>query len=159
MERRGEKELKYHTIKEIINQCQKDIEEDIKSLMYIKGIDFLDIFPKTQEHKILLDEEALTIAKVVDRTERGNFYVFNKPITTKFGLLKIIKIRKFDTSRLNWVAAPDFATTDYEKFFEAYKDDERFTYIEKPDYKGFELKTDKSLIYFLDELTTDYYKV
>lgn len=150
---------KYKNIKEIIDQCMKDIEHDIKSLKFIKSIDFLDIFPISTKHKILLDNEALKIAKIIDETDRGNFYVLNTPIKTQFGLLKIFKIRNFDKTRLNWVAAPDFETTNYNKFFENYVDNEKFLYIKKPTYKGLEFKTDKSLIYFLDELTTDYYKI
>jgi len=150
---------KYKNIKEIINQCEIDIEEDIKSLKFIKCIDFIDIFPVSEEHKALLDKEALEMATIIDKTERGNFYVFNYPIETRFGQIKICKIRKFDKTRLKWVSAPDFATTDYDKFLELYKNDERFKYIEKTTYKGLEFKTDKSLIYFLDELTTYYYKI
>ena len=45
------------------------------------------------------------------------------------------------------------------RVLELYKNDTRFKYIEKPTYKGLEFKTDKSLIYFLDELTTDYYNI
>ena len=107
----------------------------------------------------VLNKENLDIATIIDKTERGNFYVFNEPIATRFGQIKICKIRKFDETRLNWVSAPDFATTNYDKFFDLYKNDERFKYIEKPTYKGLEFKTDKSLIYFLDELTTDYYNI
>ena len=109
---------KYKTIKEIITQCEVDIEEDIKCLEFIKCIDFIDIFPISDEHKALLDKEALGIATIIDKTERGNFYVFNEPIATRFGQIKICKIRKFDETRLNWVAAPDFATTNYDKFLE-----------------------------------------
>ena len=150
---------KYDNINEIINECMEDVSNDIKSLEMVEKIDFLDIFPKSVEHKKLLDNEAVKIARVVDKTERGNFYVFHKPIKTKYGQLKIIKIRKFDETRLPWVAAPDFSTTDYNKFLSKYKNDDRFTYIERPTYKGLEFKTNKSLIYFLDELTTDYYGV
>ena len=47
---------KYETIKEIINQCEVDIEKDIKCLEFIKRIDFIDIFPISDEHKALLDK-------------------------------------------------------------------------------------------------------
>ena len=147
------------TIKQIIKQCEKDIEEDVKSLKFIKGIDFIDIFPISQEHRQLLDDEAKTIATIIEKSGHGNFYVFNKPVETRFGLLKIFRIRMFDETKLNWVAAPDFATTDYNAFVELYKNDNRFTYIEAPTYNGLEFKTPKSLICFFSELTTDYYKV
>ena len=144
---------------QIIQQCMDDIKNDIGSRSMIENIDFLDIFPKSEAHKNMLDKEAIKIAKIIDKTERGNFYVFNKPMQTVYGLLKIIKIIKYDETRIPWVAAPDFKTINYKKFLRKYKDDKRFTYIERPTYKGLELKTKKSLIYFLDELTTDYYRI
>ncbi len=151
--------IKYKNILQIVKQCEKDIEQDIKSLKFIKCIDFIDIFPVSEEHKILLDKEASEISTIIEETERGNFYSLNKPITTKFGSIKIFKIRKFDETRLQWVAAPDFETTEYNEFCELYMNDGRFKYIEKPTYKGLEFKTEKSLVYFLDELTTDYYNI
>jgi len=150
---------KFKNLNEIIKELEKTIEKDLNSLKFIKGIDFIDIFPVSEEHKICLDNEALKIAKIIEETNRGNFYLLNKPIQTKFGIVKIFKVRIFDETRINWIAAPDFATTDYDKFFELYKNDERFNYIEKPTYKGLEFKTHSSLIYFLDELTTDYYNI
>ena len=131
----------------------------MNSLNFIKCIDFIDVFPVSEEHKTILDSEALKIATIIEKSNRGNFYLLNEPIKTKFGEVKIFKVRIFDKTRMNWVAAPDFATTDYNKFFELYKNDERFNYIEKPTYKGLEFKTHSSLIYFLDELTTDYYNI
>jgi len=151
--------MQYLTINEIINKCIEDITQDINSLQHINRIDFVDIFPRSVKHKSILDKEALKIAKLIEQTERGNFYVFNTPIFTKFGYLKIIKIRKFDETRLPWIAAPDFSMTDYNIFLKQYKNDKRFTYIERPTYKGLEFKTKNSLIYFLDIPTTTYYNI
>ena len=151
--------MQYPAINEIIIKCIDDISQDIMSLKYVDKIDFLDIFPRSLDHKTFLDEEALKIAKVIEKTDRGNFYVFNSPIPTKFGSLKIIKIRKFDETRLPWIAAPDFSMTDYNIFLNQYKNDKRFTYIERPTYKGLEFKTKDSLIYFLDIPTTTYYNI
>lgn len=150
---------KYKTICEIIKHCEKDIKKDIDNLKFINGIDFIDIFPISPEHKILLESEALKIASIIEKTDRGNFYLLNNPVQTIFGTLKIFKVRVFDETRLDWVAAPDFSVTDYGKFFEVYKNDKRFQIIKKKTYKGLEFKTKKSLIYFLDELTTDYYNI
>lgn len=146
-------------IKTIISSCLSDCEKDIASLKFIDAVDFIDIFPRSEEHKRLLDEEAKQIADIIEQTDRGNFYVFHKPIETNFGVLKIFKIRKFDTTRLPWLAAPDFRMTDYSKFLKTYKHDSRFTYIEKPTYNGLEFKTKDSLIYFLDVPTTEFYNV
>lgn len=147
----------YQNICEIINDTIIKLKIDIKELSGVTTIDFLDIFPRSEEHKKILDKEALLLGKIIDKTERGNFYVFNTPIKTSFGDLQIIKIRKFDETRLPWLSAPDFNVEDYNKFINKYKNDKRFTYIDKPTYKGLEFKTKNNLIYFLDEPTTVYY--
>lgn len=149
----------YSKIEDIIKDCLHDCEKDISSLKFIEGVDFVDIFPRTIEHKILLDEEAKKIARVIEKTERGDFYVFHTPLNTQFGPLKIIKVRKFDETRLPWLAAPDFRVTDYASFFKTYKNDSRFSVVQKPTYSGLEFKTPNSLIYFLDEPTTHYYNL
>ncbi len=151
--------MDYLNIEQIIYKCINDITSDLSSLEGIKSIDFLDIFPRSEAHKIFLDAEANKIANIIEKTERGNFYVFHKPVNTKFGELKVIKIRKFDNTRLNWIAAPDFSMEDYNKFLNRYINDNRFIYIEKPTYKGLEFKTKNSLIYFLDIPTTTYYNI
>ncbi len=151
--------MNYSNINSIIIGCLKDCEKDISTLKYVEGVDFIDIFPRSEEHKAMLDEEAKKIARVIEETERGNFYVFHKPIKTQFGMLKIIKVRKFDETRLPWLAAPDFRVTDYDIFFKTYKNDKRFNFVQKPTYSGLEFKTQNSLIYFLDEPTTEYYNL
>ena len=151
--------MKYSNINEIINKTIELLSEDIESLVGVTTIDFLDIFPKSEEHKSILDCEASHLGYIIEETDRGNFYVFHKPIKTKLGELKIIKIRKYDETRLQWLAAPDFNVIDYNEFKNRYISDDRFTYIEKPTYKGLEFKTKNSLIYFLDEPTTIYYKL
>lgn len=151
--------MKYMNINEIIDETMNLLSDDIESLNGVTSIDFLDIFPKSEEHKKLLDFEALSLGYIIEETSRGNFYVFNKPKETKFGKLKIIKIRKYDESRLQWLAAPDFNVLDYNEFKSNYITDDRFTYVEKPTYNGLEFKTKHSLIYFLEEPTTIYYKL
>ena len=149
--------MRYKTIYEIVNDSLKKIAQDFNTLEGVTTIDFLDIFPRSEEHKRLLDEEALILGKIIDKTERGDFYVLNTPIKTAFGDLLIIKIRKFDETRLPWLSAPDFNVDNYDEFVKKYQTDNRFTYIEKPTYKGLEFKTKNSLVYFLDEPTTIYY--
>ena len=151
--------MKYLTISEIINHTIDSISNDIHHLTGVTSIDFLDIFPRSEEHKKMLDTEALNLGYIIEQTSRGNFYVFHNPIKTKFGELKIIKIRIYDETRLPWLGAPDFNVLNYDIFKNTYINDKRFTYIEKPTYKGLEFKTKYSLIYFLDEPTTIFYKL
>ena len=151
--------MRYLTINEIINKTINLISDDVSRLNGVTTIDFLDIFPRSEDHKKMLDTEALNLGYIIEETSRGNFYVFHSPIKTKFGELKIIKIRIYDETRLPWLGAPDFNVSNYDLFKNIYINDERFTYIEKPTYKGLEFKTKYSLIYFLDEPTTIFYKL
>lgn len=151
--------MEYKNIIETIEECLSNITFDLSSLKYVTSLDFVDIFPKSDEHKELLDKEALKIAKVIESTNRGNFYLFNTPLKTKYGDLKIFKIRKYDETRLNYPAAPDFNMTDYNTFLKYYINDDRFTYIKRPTYCGLEFKTKDSLIYFLDVPTTTYFNI
>lgn len=72
-------------IEEIIRINEKRIEQDVNKFADIKNIDFIDIFPISEEHRKQLDIEANSIAKIIDKTEKGTFYLLNHPIMTKWG--------------------------------------------------------------------------
>ena len=55
-------------IKEIINQNLARIEKDLLEIKDIRGIDFIDIFPKSEEHKNQLDDEISKISLLVKAT-------------------------------------------------------------------------------------------
>ena len=97
---------------EIIDKNLKRIEPDLKEIEGLKSIDFIDIFPVSEEHKNQLDDEISKISTLLKETDRGNVYLLNEPIKTKYGDLRCIKIRFFDESRLNWEAAADFVVED-----------------------------------------------
>ena len=78
-------------IEEIINKNLERIENDLKEINDIQNIDFIDLFPVSEEHKKLLDDEAMKIARIIKETERGNIYLLNTPLKTKYGrLCKVI---------------------------------------------------------------------
>lgn len=146
-------------IEEIIRKNEKAIEEDIKNIEGIKYIDFIDIFPTSEEHKIELDNEARSIAKVIDKTDKGTFYLLNNPIQTKWGPLKFLKVRFFDESRLNWESAPDFALENWDVIKEKADKDNHYNYYSRKEWDAIEYKTNKSLIYFLNTLVTTVYNI
>ena len=146
-------------LREIVDLNQKRIKEDLKEIEDIVCIDFIDIFPKSEEHRQKLDNEVSKISTLIDSTEKGNFYLLNSPIETEWGELKFLKINFFDESRLNYEAAPDFKVKDWGKLKEKVKEDVRFTYINRPKWEAVEFKTDNSLIYFLNPLVTTVYKI
>lgn len=146
-------------LEDIIKKNQSRIEEDIKQIEGIQQIDFIDIFPKSEEHRKMLDEEVSKISKLIDSTEKGNFYLLNNPIETKWGLLKFLKIRFFDESRLKYEAAPDFAVEDWNKLKQQVEIDKRFSFISRPNWDAIEFKTENSLVYFLNPLVTTVYGI
>ncbi|MDR0978387.1 MAG: hypothetical protein LBL91_00295 [Lachnospiraceae bacterium] len=146
-------------IEEIIRINEKRILKDIDEIDGIKFIDFIDIFPVSEEHKELLDNEAKEIAKIIDKTEKGTFYLLNNGINTKWGKLRFIKIRFFDKTRLNWEAAPDFAVENWEELSSKIKTDNRFSLYKRKEWDAIEYKTDNLLVYFLNPLVTSVYNI
>jgi len=142
---------------EIVNKNLNRIESDLNEIVGLKSIDFLDIFPTSKEHKIKLDSELNQISTLLKETERGNVYFLNTPIKTKYGDLKYIKVRYFDESRLNWEAAADFVVEDRNILLNQVGKDERYKYIERPEWDAVEFKTDNTLIYFLNPLASEVY--
>lgn len=144
-------------LNEIVNKNLNRIETDLSEIVGLQSIDFLDVFPVSEEHKIKLDEELSRISVLLRETERGNVYCLNAPIKTKYGDLKYIKIRFFDESRLNWEAAADFVVEDRNVLLNQVGKDVRYKYIERPEWDAVEFKTDNTLIYFLNPLASEVY--
>ena len=143
--------------KEIIEKNLNRIKKDLYEIEGIEAIDFIDIFPKSKEHRKQLDEEAGRISKLVKETERGNIYLLNAPIETQYGKLSLFKVRYYDESRLNWEAAADFVVKDRNILMERVGKDNRFNYTTRPDWDAVEFKTENTLIYFLNPLASEVY--
>lgn len=144
-------------LEEIVNKNLLRIENDLKEIPDIEYIDFFDVFPKSEESKRELDDELKNIATILEVTDRGNVYVLNNAIDTKYGLLKYIKIRFFDETRLNWEAAADFVVKDRNVLLDKVGKDERYKYIKREEWDAVEFKTKDTLIYFLKPLASEVY--
>ena len=92
-----------------------------------------------------------------EKTERGNIYLLNTPIKTKYGDLKLFKVRFYDNTRTNWEAAADFVVKDRKLLEEKVGKDSRYKYIVRPDWDAIEFKTKDTLIYFLKPLASEVY--
>ena len=103
-------------LEEIIKKNLSRIENDLTEIEGLQNIDFIDIFPKSEEHKKQLDDEVSKISKLVKKTNRGNIYLLNQALKTKYGELRYLKIRYFDETRLNWEAVADFVVKDRDSF-------------------------------------------
>ena len=144
-------------IEDIIERNLKRIEKDLTEIEDIQSIDFIDLFPISEEHRIQLDEEAALIGRIVKETERGNVYLLNNPIKTRYGELSLIKVRFFDETRTNWEAAADFDVKDRKALEDKVEKDSRFKYIARPDWDAVEFKTEDTLVYFLKPLASEVY--
>lgn len=144
-------------LQEIIEKNLNRIEKDLLEIEGLRSIDFIDIFPKSEEHKIQLDDEVSKISKLLKKTERGNIYLLNEPIHTNYGELKYLKIRYFDETRLNWEAAADFVVEDRDALMDKVGKDKRYSYIKRPEWDAIEFKTENTLIYFLNPLASEVY--
>lgn len=145
-------------LQEIINKNLNRIEKDLLEIEGIERIDFIDIFPKSEEHRIKLDDEVSKISKILRKTERGNIYLLNQPIKTNYGELKYLKIRYFDKTRLNWEAAADFVVKDRTILKDKVGRDKRYSYIKRTEWDAIEFRTENTLIYFLDPLASEVYE-
>ena len=146
-------------LEEIVKQNEKRISEDIKCINGIVKIDFIDIFPKSEGHKKLLDKEISQISKLIDSTEKGNFYLLNTPINTKWGKLEFLKVRFFDESRLNYEAAPDFEVENWYELKKFSQTNDKFRFIEREIWNAIEYKTDNCLVCFLNPLVSKVYNI
>ena len=144
-------------IKEIIEKNLRRIEKDLQEIEDIQDIDFIDIFPISEAHRKELDKEAEIIAKKIKETERGNIYILNMPIKTKYGFLSLFKVRFYDESRIKWEAAADFVVKNRKVLESRVGNDSRYKYIVRPDWDAIEFKTDDTLIYFLKPLASEVY--
>lgn len=73
----------FATVDEIIKYNLARIAQDLKEIPGLISIDFMDIFPMSEDHRKALDEEMKTRAVVLQVTERGNVYVLNTPLASK----------------------------------------------------------------------------
>ncbi len=144
-------------LQEIIEKNLNRIEKDLLEIEGLRSIDFIDIFPKSEEHKIQLDDEVSKISKLLKKTEKGNVYLLNEPIQTNYGELKYLKIRYFDETRLNWEAAADFVVEDRDALMDKLGKDKRYSYIKRLEWDAIEFKTENTLIYFLNPLASEVY--
>ena len=67
-------------IEDIIARTLRRMERDLSEIKNIRRIDFVDLFPTSESHRKMLDEEAMRKGKIIEETERGNVYLLNNSI-------------------------------------------------------------------------------
>lgn len=122
----------------IVEQCVKlkDKYTGEKDLI----ADYVCIFSHSQDEYNALIKSAEQIGKLASQTPTGPVFAFINPPDTIVGKPKLLKIRKPDTTRPQR-GDVDF-NTDYEMFKNKYRDNKRFTLIQREDFEMIELRDD-----------------
>ena len=148
-----------NNIENIVKSVATKSKKDISIFKEIKQMDFVDIFPRSEVERIKLNNDAIKLGVVIEKTDRGVVYKLNNPIKTILGEILLVKIRKYDSSRLSWEGAGDFIVDDFEKFKEKHKDSPNCKFVVGQTYTAIEIKTENSLSYVMDIPTSQFYKV
>ena len=146
------------SLKNIIHKIVDLCKDDIKSFPEIECMDFVDIFPRSEENRVALNDEAVKLGNIIEKNERGTTYRLNEPISTELGKLELLKVRKFDETRLPWLGAGDFIVHDFDKFKNKYQNAKNCKYVEAPTFNAIEIKTKNTLAYVMDIPTSEYYE-
>lgn len=121
-----------------------------------KKIDCITIFSNSNDDYIEWNNKLFYIGRIVDEMSSGNLFYLNNDITTDYGILNFIKIRKYDSNYDNYNVSIDFIVDDYN----TYKNSLDNPLIKK--YDTFELiqfKNDKSIINVVSVSAKDDYKL
>lgn len=140
-------------ISEILKLAESVIKEQIQEELIL---DYVDIFPKSEEERISLQEVLNKLGSEICKTKTGPTYLLSKPLPTKFGPLKLVRVRIYDKQKKQ-KGAPDFEVKNYKKFKEKYLKKQCFHLIERPKYEMIELNVKNSnvLIYFPNETLSE----
>lgn len=99
----------------IINNLEK-YKNDIEKINASRNIDCITIFSISEEDYELLNIEMQKCGYIIDNMSSGNLYYIENGITTIYGKLHFIKIRKYDKNYLEYRISVNFTVQDYEVF-------------------------------------------
>ena len=137
--------------KQIVASSSKVLDKYVPA-KYDLTLDYVDIFPKSEdEYKELLNQ-LKTLGKPVWQGSTGNTYMLEEPIETVKGVLNLLRIRTFDESKLIFRGHPDYTIkeTQYEEFKEDLLKQGNVNLIKRTDYEMIEIwdKDFEVAIYF-----------
>lgn len=90
-------------------------EDDIEEIKLDKKIDCITVFSKSVEEYEYFNKE-LCENRIIDNMESGKLYYLKNAISTKYGNLSFIKIRKHDDNFNAYRISVDFTVENYEEF-------------------------------------------
>ena len=83
-------------IEEIIFSYNNELILSIDKSM---EIDFVDIFPKNEIERKEISNFLNRNAVIIEKDNKGDFYLLNDKIKTIYGILEIVKLRVFDINK------------------------------------------------------------
>ena len=108
-----------------------------------KTIDCVTVFPKSEEEYRVLNNEMRKKGQIIDKMQSGNLYYVPHAINTIYGHLYFVKVRKFDSSYLNYYISVDFTVENFYGFKKSLIN----PYIKKYDtFELIQLKNENSII-------------
>ncbi len=94
------------------------------------AIDFIDIFPISHAERKKIELNIKENSKIIEKDNKGEFYLLNDPISTIYGELRVIKLRIFDENKKER-GTIDFKCNDYNSIKEIIKDRENVYIIHR----------------------------
>ncbi len=131
-------------IKEIIDSY--DNSKLFSELDNIIEIDFADIFPKSEMERKEISTFLNENAKLMEKDNKGEFYLLNDPVETKYGILEIVKLRIFDEHKKKR-GTMDFKCNDYNSIKAIIKDRENVYIIHREFDELIEIPIQDNYIY------------
>lgn len=116
------------------------------------AIDYVAIFSKDKVEFKNLEIIAESIGREVDKNtaKTGRTFLLNEPLKTPAGILRLVKVRKPDSTRPQR-GAPDFKIKNYQHFRDKYlQSSGNFTLMTRKDYEMVEIKGTDVLVYIPD---------
>lgn len=129
-----------HIAKQIVSASSPILDKYVTSKYKLK-LDYVDIFPKSEEeHKELL-EQLKSLGKPIWSGSTGKTYLLDEPIETDKGLLKLLRVRIFDNSKLAFRGHPDYAVKkeEYDDFKDYLLKQENVNLMKRPEYEMVEI--------------------
>jgi nitrogen fixation protein NifU and related proteins len=130
------------TIKEMVLQSQ-EIIEDYGVREFEPVLDYIDIFPMSEQHRDALLQEIEGMSTKVLESESGATYRLSKAIRTLEGDLEFVRIRIFDYSPLPFRGYADFAVGDFDKAKSKLIKLPNVNLVERANYELVEICNDK----------------
>ncbi len=102
-------------------------------------LDFVDIFPKSVEECTKLTSELRVLGSPVFSTETGATYKLHVALPTASGDFSLVRVRKFDPTKLEFLGHPDYVFKNYAMVKELLLRDPHVNVVTRPEYEMLEI--------------------